>query len=230
MRGPDVQRLQELLNLQADGIYGPGTERAVREYQKRNGLTADGIVDPATWNLLNTRKAPGTEKNTKEPAKTSRKPTTKPTTQNKNSIQIREAIAQQGEIVISNYQKRGVKYSQSQRKTGIDTQFADCSSTVRTILESAGAGEYLKGTHTRAMRSEIESRGGILRKENPIPGDLMLWGGHVTVVTRVENDAVQFAHMGNSGARIGRVNLKNGRLDREATWGAGGFLGFHTLV
>lgn len=32
----------------ADGVFGAGTERVVREFQKRSGLSADGIVGPQT--------------------------------------------------------------------------------------------------------------------------------------------------------------------------------------
>ncbi|MCE7082620.1 peptidoglycan-binding protein [Streptomyces sp. ST2-7A] len=35
-----------------DGIFGPGTERAVREFQKDVGLAVDGIVGPNTWRVL----------------------------------------------------------------------------------------------------------------------------------------------------------------------------------
>lgn len=35
-----------------DGIYGPLTEGAVREYQSANGLDPDGIVGPITWLAL----------------------------------------------------------------------------------------------------------------------------------------------------------------------------------
>ena len=35
-----------------DGIYGPKTEEAVKYFQRKNGLTADGIVGPATFRAL----------------------------------------------------------------------------------------------------------------------------------------------------------------------------------
>ena len=42
--GEDVKKLQSKLGLKADGVFGPGTEKAVKEWQASNGLTADGIV------------------------------------------------------------------------------------------------------------------------------------------------------------------------------------------
>lgn len=52
-RGADVVTLQKKLNLQADGIFGPLTEEAVKEFQKANSLTVDGIVGNKTWSKLN---------------------------------------------------------------------------------------------------------------------------------------------------------------------------------
>jgi hypothetical protein len=62
-RGPDVVRLQHLLNrllhlkppLQADGVFGPKTAQAVIAFQQQNGLTPDGIVGPQTWRVLDAK-------------------------------------------------------------------------------------------------------------------------------------------------------------------------------
>jgi putative chitinase len=51
-RGSDVTKLQAKLGLKADGIYGSDTETAVKNWQKANGLTADGIVGNLTWGKL----------------------------------------------------------------------------------------------------------------------------------------------------------------------------------
>jgi putative chitinase len=48
MRGEDVKRMQKVLGVTADGIFGPGTTTAVKKWQRANGLEADGIVGPKT--------------------------------------------------------------------------------------------------------------------------------------------------------------------------------------
>jgi lysozyme family protein len=50
--GPAVRIVQRRVHVAVDGIYGPGTARAVRAFQKSHGLHADGIVGPATWAAL----------------------------------------------------------------------------------------------------------------------------------------------------------------------------------
>lgn len=47
-RGEVVRQIQKALHLVADGIYGQNTREAVVAFQRDHGLTADGIVGPAT--------------------------------------------------------------------------------------------------------------------------------------------------------------------------------------
>jgi len=56
---PPVERLQFMLNfvkgvddLDVDGIFGPKTEAAVRDFQQNENLSVDGIVGRQTWTAL----------------------------------------------------------------------------------------------------------------------------------------------------------------------------------
>lgn len=51
-KGEDVKTLQSYLNLYADGIFGKLTEESIKQFQKDNGLTPDGIVGTKTWSKL----------------------------------------------------------------------------------------------------------------------------------------------------------------------------------
>lgn len=54
MKGEGVKIMQAALGVQADGIFGSGTEAKLKEWQAKNGLSADGICGPATFaKLLN---------------------------------------------------------------------------------------------------------------------------------------------------------------------------------
>jgi peptidoglycan hydrolase-like protein with peptidoglycan-binding domain len=55
--GPEVFALQYLLrhhgqDIPADGLFGPVTEQAVRDFQSQNGLGVDGQVGGQTWPAL----------------------------------------------------------------------------------------------------------------------------------------------------------------------------------
>ena len=52
-RGNEVKVLQEKLNLKVDGIFGPLTEEAVKDFQRSNSLEVDGIAGADTLSKLN---------------------------------------------------------------------------------------------------------------------------------------------------------------------------------
>jgi len=48
-KGQEVKRLQGNLSTSKDGDFGPKTEEALKNYQRENGLTVDGIAGPQTF-------------------------------------------------------------------------------------------------------------------------------------------------------------------------------------
>jgi peptidoglycan hydrolase-like protein with peptidoglycan-binding domain len=59
-RGPWVKYAQERLQIQGyepqdhkiDGLFGPMTKEAVRDFQGHWGLPTTGVIDAETWQLL----------------------------------------------------------------------------------------------------------------------------------------------------------------------------------
>jgi putative chitinase len=51
-KGDLVKKLQAALGIGADGDFGQGTENALKKWQDRNGLTADGVAGPKTLSKL----------------------------------------------------------------------------------------------------------------------------------------------------------------------------------
>lgn len=205
--GEEVKKIQERLGLTVDGIFGEMTKKAVVEFQQKNGLKADGIVGDLTR-----KKMFGSQEDQKG----------KPQ-------DFHQGLVQNAKLMVETYKKNKVRYNQSKREFGLGAKFSDCSSAVSTILKLSGVEDKLKSTNTRSMREEIAAKGGKFRKNDPRPGDIMMWGGHVALVTGVDDDSVHFAHMGRSGATIGKVKLVGRILESESTWGSGGFIGFWTL-
>ncbi len=55
--GPGVEQIQTALkaagyDIESDGVFGPVTDRAVRDFQQKNDLAVDGVVGPKTWAKL----------------------------------------------------------------------------------------------------------------------------------------------------------------------------------
>ena len=67
-----VRALQAALAIDADGVFGPGTQAAVEDFQRASGLPVSGVVDTATWQALGDRvTAPAVDPTTTEAARSS---------------------------------------------------------------------------------------------------------------------------------------------------------------
>jgi peptidoglycan hydrolase-like protein with peptidoglycan-binding domain len=51
-KGSAVKTVQTLLGIKADGSFGPGTAKAVQDFQKKAGLPTTGVIDQATLKAL----------------------------------------------------------------------------------------------------------------------------------------------------------------------------------
>lgn len=60
-KGDAVGVLQTALGMNADRVFGPRTEAAVRAFQRSRNLVPDGIVGPKTWAALADGPGPGDE-------------------------------------------------------------------------------------------------------------------------------------------------------------------------
>ncbi len=58
--GAAVSALQKALGLKVDGVFGLSTENAVKAFQTRRNLPANGVVGPTTWTALMKPVAPPT--------------------------------------------------------------------------------------------------------------------------------------------------------------------------
>ncbi len=56
----------DIPHLTVDGIFGDRTKRALRIFQKKNGFTANGRADFATWNALRVAYLDARKSNQKE--------------------------------------------------------------------------------------------------------------------------------------------------------------------
>ena len=147
-RGPDVKRLQELLNaklrpppgLQVDGDFGPATETAVRNFQAQARLGVDGIVGPNTWAALQTA-----------PANSGGTGTTTIVKSEPAWLKIARGEIGQKEMAGSQHNPRIIQYHATTTLKATTDETAWCSSFVNWCLKQAG----VAGTNSAAAASWI---------------------------------------------------------------------------
>ena len=145
-RGHDVKVLQSWLDklgysTTIDGVFGSGTYRSVRQFEKKEGLTIDGIVDTSEEALLRQRMralasnpttptdptapAPGAKARLSSDGRTAVAPADAPP-------EVQEVVAAANEITDTGY-----RYGGGHGRGFNDTAF-DCSGAVSHALHGAG--------------------------------------------------------------------------------------------
>ncbi|WP_290959144.1 RHS repeat-associated core domain-containing protein [Fibrobacter sp.] len=157
--------------------------------------------------------------------------------------EVAQRRADAAKTMVEQYQKNKTVYSMENRQFGIDAQYSDCSSLVSSILEYAGQGDLFQAKHTGrgsglGIQGEIQKKEGVddlrspYRMKNPKIGDIMMWKGHIGLVTDVTEKKVLWANMGvQSRARIQSASLKSeSELKKSAEIYSEDFWGFWTPI
>ena len=146
-RGPDVIRLQSLLNsrrrpspnLRPDGDFGARTEAAVRNYQTQAGVSPDGVVGQNTWAALDAPAGAGPHVSSPSPDAQTEPPW---------MAIARQEIGQR-EIPGVQHNPRIIEYHATTTLKATSDETAWCSSFVNWCLRQAG----LPGTNSAAAAS-----------------------------------------------------------------------------
>lgn len=190
--GPAVIDLQQRLQKAGfrpgsiDGSFGPATKSAVIAFQRAKGLTADGIVGPATWAAL-APYAPGTT----------------PVTGLRAKIVAEAMWGVTNTASIHYEQRRPIDGITQRRKLPL---YTDCSGFVTLCYKWAGVPEDPNGNNYNGSGYT----GTLLNHMTPVsqaqlqPGDLVLWarngrGEHVALVVEPGSDPLLVSHGQESG-------------------------------
>lgn len=187
MSGNDVERVQKrLIELKylkgSTGYFGSSTEDAVERFQKRNGLTVDGKVGPATLNALlsSKAKAAATTTTSNSNKTTNKNNNTSSSNKNKNSNNTTSnPIPATSGANVSSFltiakSRLGCKYVRG----GKGPNTFDCSGFVYWCLNQAGVKQ---GYMTSSTWQKVTKYQRINSLSELQAGDVVSFKGHVGI-------------------------------------------------
>ncbi len=220
--GPDVQSLQSMLSRAGfdpngvDGQFGPETRKAVTAFQREANLDVDGVVGTNTWRALHETASVPSPSSPRAPI-AGPAPTPSPapapaprdlrvaTPGSTASTEFRRELldAARGEIgtheATDHNDGAVTKYPRTFGR-GIEKWCADFASWA-----SKQAGGEMNQPYTPSVVAELKSRGLWKGRENPEPGDLVLFdwnhdrvADHIGLVETVNDDGTIGTIEGNT--------------------------------
>lgn len=121
--GDEVKKLQKMLNnngysLSVDGQFGSKTQSAVKDYQKKTGLSVDGIVGNKTWGMLNKKASASNSASTS--VNNSNTSTVKAPVETKRPVYTKSNGLIQAENKLANWEKNSPQEYKSRYSDKID--------------------------------------------------------------------------------------------------------------
>ncbi|MER7000618.1 peptidoglycan-binding protein [Streptomyces sp. NPDC000410] len=197
-QGPAVKAVQRQLaekgvGVAVDGEFGPATTSAVKRFQQKHGLSADGVVGPRTWAAL-----------------LGGSPVARP--DNPSGNVPGDVSALRKRIVSGARSQIGV----SERTNGCRVYLKSCRTTPWCAAFTSWAWRQA-GVPKASVPTTLVARGvglwgkerGLFHTSNPKPGDVVVWGtpaqktgGHVGIVVAVHADGRIDTVEGNSSNKV----------------------------
>lgn len=219
-RGPEVVRLQQLLNRQtnpscrltADGDFGPATERAVRRFQEARHLPVDGQVGRQTWQALLSSVGDLTDVVHQAPTAPAQRPRTTPSTPASTAepawlTVARGEIGQEEVSGAAHHNPRIIAYHATTGLRAQTDEIAWCASFVNWVMlqtgiegtGSAGAASWLRwGQPCEAQTGAIV----VIRNQAAAGSSLTTTGNHVGFL--LEETATHYVVLGGNQSNMVR--------------------------
>lgn len=188
--GAEVEQAQRLLEKHgfdvggADGQFGPMTRSAVVQFQRAKGLSADGVVGPATWKALN--------------GPVEARPVPPPVSGDMRQRVLDAARAELGTLESGNNGGAALKYP---RFFGRGSE-AWCADFVSYVMNQSGG--RMNDPYCPSIVNRLKEQG-TWKRSNPQPGDMVLFdwdrdgtADHIGIVERVNANGTISTIEGNT--------------------------------
>ncbi len=218
-RGSEVASMQSrlfdlgYLNTTADGIFGEGTEKALRAFQTASGLTSDGIAGARTMNLLFNTASSGTATTT-----VSGNPTGSGSVVVIGSNGVRDTDYEKAQQVIALAKKYlGCKYIYAHQ----EPPYFDCSGLVQYVYKQFG----FKLKRTAYEQGYAETYPKIKTIEELQPGDCVYFNTNEKDSDLCDHAGIyigdgEFIHASSSGMKVQTNNFNTDKFYRtHFSWG-----------